>query len=459
LQTTPKVQYGQLLLKQLQSGFSIALANNFNHSQLKKRFKMMMKNKSNRKALLRYLLLVPLALCLLLTLSVANEHTLLEWPEKRMPNEQMMINIDSLPEGQTAFYEVDQMPLFPGCDLDKGAASLKDCSTEKLMEFIYTNIKYPKAARRANVQGTVVARFIVDQNGKVVHPEIVKSIDENCDEAVLAVVRQMPTWIPGEKDGEKVNVYFNLPIRFKLDDDQTLTEAPEPDQALPNAISKLHVIGHVPDLKVHQKVDQMPLYGDCWNLNDAQERQLCSQKTMLQFIYEALHYPKAAAKANIEGTVVVKFVIDQKGKVVKPEIVQSIGGGCDKEVLRVVQMMEDWHPGQHQGTAVAVAMTLPIKFKLESKAKAQAKTTQLVLKGFTAAPNPSSGTLRLEFDGPQGPTTLEVYDVNGKMASTRQFEMNGPLTQQIDLNGLAKGPVFIKVSQQEKVFTEKVIYQ
>ena len=60
-------------------------------------------------------------------------------------------------------------------------------------------------------------RFIVDRNGKIVKPTILKSVSGsiNFDTEAIKVINNMPNWIPGENNGEKVNVEYNLPIRFK----------------------------------------------------------------------------------------------------------------------------------------------------------------------------------------------------------------------------------------------------
>lgn len=114
------------------------------------------------------------------------------------------------------YKEVDEMPRFPGCE-DKTGDIRKECSQKELLMFIYKNIKYPKEARDKDIEGTVVSRFVIGKEGKVRDAKIVRSIGGGCDEAVLEIVAQMPGWIPGVKDGEKVAVEFNLPVKFKLE--------------------------------------------------------------------------------------------------------------------------------------------------------------------------------------------------------------------------------------------------
>lgn len=86
---------------------------------------------------------------------------------------------------------------------------------------------------------------------------------------------------------------------------------------------------------------------------------------MTKFIINTLKYPETAKKAKVEGRVMVKFVVDEKGKVVNPSILKGIGSGCDEEALRTVKLMPDWKPGEKEGKPVAVEMILPIAFKLQ----------------------------------------------------------------------------------------------
>lgn len=123
-------------------------------------------------------------------------------------------------EVKEIFKVVEEMPRFPGCeDLSDKEEKIK-CSQKKMLEFIYSNIKYPDFARTNNIQGTVVARFVVDENGKIGQSEIVRDIGGGCGQEALRIVNMMndlpQAWIPGKQRGRKVKVYFNLPVKFKL---------------------------------------------------------------------------------------------------------------------------------------------------------------------------------------------------------------------------------------------------
>ena len=121
---------------------------------------------------------------------------------------------------QTVYITPDKMPLFPGCDLSMEYSKLEECSTQKLLEFIYNNVYYPEESRKAGVEGMVVVKFVVGDKGWIFNLEFLKSPDPLLEEAVRKVLQKMNkhiTWIPGESKGEEVNVQYTLPVKFKLE--------------------------------------------------------------------------------------------------------------------------------------------------------------------------------------------------------------------------------------------------
>lgn len=88
-------------------------------------------------------------------------------------------------------------------------------------------------------------------------------------------------------------------------------------------------------------------------------------EAMAKFVGKNTKYPASARRMNIEGTVFVGFVIDADGKVSDAAVIKGISADCDKEALRVIQMMPKWRPGKQSGRAVRVKFVYPIKFKLD----------------------------------------------------------------------------------------------
>jgi TonB family protein len=83
-----------------------------------------------------------------------------------------------------------------------------------------------------------------------------------------------------------------------------------------------------------------------------------------KYLSENLRYPPDAQLKGIEGTVIVAFVVNTDGTTTDIEILRSVGGGCDEEVIRIVQGSPKWTPGMQRGTPVRTRMRLPLRFML-----------------------------------------------------------------------------------------------
>jgi protein TonB len=118
------------------------------------------------------------------------------------------------------FTVVEDMPSFPGCDNLETNAERKKCTEENLIKYIYKNIKYPTLAKDNGIQGMVVVSFVVDKNGKITDTKVIKDIGGGCGEEAEKVILSMNSlserWTPGMQRAQKVKVRYNMPIRFRL---------------------------------------------------------------------------------------------------------------------------------------------------------------------------------------------------------------------------------------------------
>lgn len=112
------------------------------------------------------------------------------------------------------------------------------------------------------------------------------------------------------------------------------------------------------------EVDIPPLFAGCLDpLTSQAQQQACSNPKIQAFIKEHIQYPDSAKENGIEGLVVVRFAINEEGKISKLELLRDIGGGCGQEAMRVIRMLPDFAPAMHQGEAVATQMALPVRFR------------------------------------------------------------------------------------------------
>jgi len=106
-------------------------------------------------------------------------------------------------KGEDVLIVADEMPSFPG-----GEAAIR--------ENISRNLRYPESAVEKGIEGKVFIKFIVTKDGSVANVTISRSVDAVIDEEALRVVRMLPKFTPGKKDGKPVNVWYSLPISFQL---------------------------------------------------------------------------------------------------------------------------------------------------------------------------------------------------------------------------------------------------
>ena len=112
------------------------------------------------------------------------------------------------------------------------------------------------------------------------------------------------------------------------------------------------------DNKVYNSVEQMPRFPG-------------GEAGLMRYLQENIKYPPEAAKNDIEGRVIVQFIIDKTGQVGEVKVVRPISEELDAEAVRVVKTLPKFEPGRQDGEAVSVWYTLPISFKLQSKPKPQ----------------------------------------------------------------------------------------
>ena len=98
-----------------------------------------------------------------------------------------------------------------------GNESMEECASNAVSAYVVKNLKYPAAAKKPGVSGYEMIRFTVDAEGQISPTVRVVSehpVCEGCAEAAVAVVQQMPTWIPALENGEPVATEITLPVRF-----------------------------------------------------------------------------------------------------------------------------------------------------------------------------------------------------------------------------------------------------
>jgi hypothetical protein len=209
LETTTPPQYGRLLLRQMQVNVQPALANNF-ISQLKKRIIMMSKNRSSKKAMLKYALFLPIFITI----------------------GSFIVACSKDAKNDSIETQVDVMPEFVG-------------GQQAMIKYLTDNIKYPEDAKKTSTEGTTYLEFVVEKDGSISNigvkssalPSFIDTIQQVdptnfnvvktkiitndgsdiLDKEAIRVVQAMPKWAVGKKNGQAVRTEFVLPVKFELE--------------------------------------------------------------------------------------------------------------------------------------------------------------------------------------------------------------------------------------------------
>lgn len=123
------------------------------------------------------------------------------------------------------------------------------------------------------------------------------------------------------------------------------------------------------DNEIEIFVERMPVFGeDCKELG-GEERKQCSDRALLTYVQRHVHYPAMARENGVEGTVVVRFVVEKDGSISQVQAVREVPAGCTEEALGAVERINAdglrFTPGLQAGRPVRVAFTLPIRFALD----------------------------------------------------------------------------------------------
>lgn len=104
---------------------------------------------------------------------------------------------------EAIFTVVENDPEFPG-------------GMEALYKYLAQNMKYPQLARDNGITGKVYVTFVVEKDGSIANPKVLRDIGGGCGQEAIRVIKSMPKWTPGKQRGKPVRVQFNLPVNFSL---------------------------------------------------------------------------------------------------------------------------------------------------------------------------------------------------------------------------------------------------
>lgn len=208
-------RYQICLVRAALQGSFATTTNNFSNCSTKKRIVMMNRHSTNPWARLRALLMLPAVALSVIVASACKQDTNSEMNLKTQDASpsSVFVDIQECEECETeeadtsqVFMVVEEMPKFPGGE-------------EALFDYLRNNIQYPERCKENKIQGRVLITFVVNKDGSIVEPAVVKSAGPEgveLDVEALRVISSMPAWTPGKQKGEAVRVQYTVPITFKL---------------------------------------------------------------------------------------------------------------------------------------------------------------------------------------------------------------------------------------------------
>jgi len=261
-------QYQQLLSQVFQTEHISFINQFFTKSLIKKRIVMLQKSKSKKVWQLKYLLLIPMVLGILLYTSCEIEKKQLEELSESADevidkeellitmyndlaternrlvksadeNNPIIINLDNQlkklkaridnedkknattvkfevkkysDDSEVHFAVVDEVPIFPGCE---DAADKRACFNDKIQLHISKNFNYPLSAHYAGIQGRVSAMFLITSDGTIDNIKM-RGPDKLLEDEVERIIKKLPKMSPGKHKGKLVSVPFSIPVNFKL---------------------------------------------------------------------------------------------------------------------------------------------------------------------------------------------------------------------------------------------------
>jgi TonB family protein len=228
---------------------------------------------------------------------------------------------------------------------------------EAWTQYLKENLSYPETAKLNKVEGVVYLVFVINKEGKVENPEILRGVGYGLDEEAIRVVKESPDWIPGMQRGQKVNVRMRLPVRFKLPDEETnsrtisgIVEKPSPETQTAK-----------PSIRPTDEFQD--------------------------FIRKNIKYPLLARVKENTGTVLAELTLDDKGIIKSITIRQSPSKELYTEVMETLEKNgEKWIV---DGSKEEYNVELPIRFALAGKKESNPvrQKNEIVVVGYSSKKN------------------------------------------------------------------------
>lgn len=228
------------------------------------------------------------------------------------------------PDNAGVYNTVDEAATFPG-------------GTEELSNYLAKNIKYPDDARFRNLEGKVIVAFIIEKDGSLSNVHAVRSPNASLSKEAVKVITASPKWQPAKVAGQPVRMNSAIPVDFKLANLHRYSQTTIRDTSI-----------------LYSDVQKAPSFPGGLN-------------AFGQYLSQSIRYPQYDRAHNIQGRVIVLFIVEKDGSLSDIRAVRSPSDSLSQEAIRVMMASPAWVPGVLNGVAARVQYAVPISFTLASK--------------------------------------------------------------------------------------------
>ncbi len=261
------------------------------------------------------------------------------------------VNKEEIPE-VLPFDYVDQIPLFKKCQ-SVPIASQENCFKLQVLNHIKRNLKYPSSAYQRRLQGKVYVHFIINKEGEVDELKVISPYKgEILGKEAKRIIKKLPKLTAGKHKGSQVAVKYGMPITFKIPGVKPSNVRKSPNKTDINEM-----------IYSFSSLDKIPQFEFCKKSKDTSLS--CFNNSLIKHVQNYFAYPEQAKVNNIEGDVVVNFVINKDGDIVN---ITSKGPQNGKilelAAIRFIEKLPTLKPGKKEGKSVNTSYSIPISFKL-----------------------------------------------------------------------------------------------
>ena len=324
---------------------------------------MLQKERSNQTAMMKYGLIAPLFMLMIVVSSATLASKQLNKIERKVEElyEENLAEIIIKPSKT-----VSALSLEDNIDLSEALIISPELvdevkTSDALKKYLRRNLRYPLKAQKELITGMSYIGFTVSNSGKILNIKTLKEKSNVLSEEVKRVLESIEnanTLNLNEPNDYVISVNFGLEVSKGNGTRSMLSTELITNFEGRKELDDIAVIGYAEDIS--RVIKQDSIYDGV----DQQAEYPGGMKEFAKYLQGHLKYPAAAQRANITGTVYTVFVVNKNGTASDFKTLKGISFGCDEEAMRVVQSVIKWNPGRHKGEVVKSTFIVPINFQL-----------------------------------------------------------------------------------------------